>query len=147
MKARLITALCIIASAASARIGETPHELVARFGRPVSKTIDGPVFEKDGMRIKTSGYQGRCISITYQAKSALINDAQIQHFLSVNDLGGGWKKERINTAEPSYSAWNSSDGRYRAVYTGSSFSVSDHKLLQEKQRDQDAARASATAGF
>jgi hypothetical protein len=122
---RTLLYLLFLATAASARIGETPAELQARYGKPTGTTATRTTYEKAGIRITVAMWRGRCHLILFSpmlskedlakdpnALPRKFTDAEIGALLARNPADAKWEGDQGNylTADKKFTATASSTG-------------------------------------
>lgn len=120
MKALLTLVIAMLVVPVSARIGETPEQLVARYGKSKpSKDASELSFEKNGLVIFATLWDGVCHSIRFlsvkpgeEAGRQLTRD-EIQLLLTANSGGVEWFENKKNSwisVDAKRSAFIFSDG-------------------------------------
>ena len=122
MKSLLILSFTLLTSSAFARLGETEAEMIARFGKPLSRgehtiiaqgrsCVVGPSmqFRQDDWQIGTDLVDGRCVRIAY-AKRGDWTEEQIQLVLGSNSQGAKWSETSKPNTKKYTRSWKRSDG-------------------------------------
>ena len=120
MKTFLALFIAMLIVPASARIGETPEQLVVRYGKSKpGKDVTELTFEKNGLAIVATLWKGVCHSIRFlpvkpaeEAGRQLTRD-EIQLLLTVNSGGVEWFENKKNSwisVDAKLSAFIFSDG-------------------------------------
>lgn len=120
--------LAVTASSASARIGETRKQCVARYGKPVSVSDKGTLFVKGPMKIFVTFSDGKAESIWLQktdpdvpALAVPISKEEIETFLVANSQGFQW---RYNASLPDGDeVWITKDSELGALYSHATLSL------------------------
>jgi hypothetical protein len=99
--ALIITAVAVLfTAAASARIGETYDECVARYGalREKKGSLTNPqfIFEKDGITVGINFLSGKAGQLSY-SKSGYFLDSGVQKLLDVNSGESKWRFDPAET--------------------------------------------------
>ena len=126
---RLMLAVILIAFAslyqqASARIGETPEQCQARYGKPIAVDNDEGItsftFKKASIIIDVYFYNGKADTINFckvdsKGKRIALSENEVQYLLETNSGGIKWKEPKILTAIGD-KLWETEDGNFRANY-------------------------------
>lgn len=116
------------ASNASARIGETEKQCIARYGKPVKFLDKGTLFIKGQMKIFVTFSKGKAESIWLQKTdpdrptlAMPISKEEIDTFLIANSQGHQW---RYNTSLPDGDeVWITKDSELGALYSHATLSL------------------------
>jgi hypothetical protein len=120
--------LAATATNASARIGETEKQCIARYGKPVKVLEKGTLFIKGQMKIFVSFSDGKAESIWLQKTdpdrptlAMPISKEEIDSFLIANSQGHQW---RYNSSLPDGDeVWITKDSELGALYSHSTLSL------------------------
>jgi hypothetical protein len=120
--------LAVTASDASARIGETEKQCIARYGKPVKFLEKGTLFVKGQLKIFVTFSGGKAESIWLQKTdpdrptlAMPISKEEIDTFLIANSQGHQW---RYNTALPDGDeVWITKDSELGALYSHATLSL------------------------
>jgi hypothetical protein len=120
--------LAVTASNASARIGETQKQCIARYGKPVKFLEKGTLFVKGQLKIFVTFSGGKAESIWLQKTdpdrptlAMPISKEEIDTFLIANSQGYQW---RYNTALPDGDeVWITKDSELGALYSHATLSL------------------------
>lgn len=120
--------LAVSASSASARIGETRKQCVARYGKPSSVSEKGTLFVKGQMKIFVTFSDGKAESIWLQKTdpdvptlAVPISKEEIDKFLAANGQGHQW---RYNASLPDGDeVWITKDSELGALYSRATLSL------------------------
>lgn len=121
MKTLLALIIAIsLSSVAFARLGETPQQCIARYGKPATEQKDGKLaFIKEGMAIICSFFEGKCDVIAFKNFDAeeifptQMKDDVIEALKKANGGGSAWKKiARVSIDR----LWSTEDGEAFAQY-------------------------------
>lgn len=116
------------ASSATARIGETRKQCIARYGKPVSVSEKGTLFVKGQMKIFVTFSEGKAESIYLQKTdpdiptlAMPISKEEIDNFLAANSQGHQW---RYNASLPDGDqVWITKDSELGALYSLATLSL------------------------
>lgn len=146
--------LCLLSSAAFARIGETPQQCEARYGKP---TIMHPARDTERVRFSVGQilitcwfWEGKCCSIDYEIgkpsnvvypkdiTAERFELSQAQRFLKFNSAGGEWVHEQPEEyGKPFDGVYKTKDGKLQALvnFTGVTIETTDWHALNVKQAE------------
>ena len=151
MKRLVLLSLLLLfgaASTARARLGETPDQIVARFGNggPLAIIQNGPLkdlrqqnFQKQGFDIQVI-FTDISVGETYTAGGKLTED-QVQALLAANNEGHPWKEFQWNGNR----YWDRDDGA-KAQLINNQFAFKS-KLLVDKEERWKQAQLPDVNGF
>ncbi len=161
MKFLLLFLLC--ASPALARIGETPEQCEARYGKPARQLVqkeDVTVwYEKAGYEIMCVFFEGRCDMVDFSKleKSASgrplpLTASEVKVLLESNTAGKAWVQTGSN-AQKGYSAWKCDDlealsiERDKDCYLSISTRMHDLRMEKSTQSDEELNARKRLEGF
>ncbi|GEP46179.1 hypothetical protein [Brevifollis gellanilyticus] len=151
MKALLLLSVLIsLSSPALARIGETPEQCEARYGKPVKIKAENSVsYQKAGMRVDCEFIDGKCARIYFaklekdaQNAALPITSEEAKILMEANSDGTPWTKTG-ELVEEGFETWKS--GELEASHLKNAYSsLSINNLAYRKL--QDAKKADEEKG-
>lgn len=118
----LAASACLLATEASARLGDSEAELLKRFGDPIRRSghmisAQGKsyemgrrfIFKQDDWTITCIVVDGRCMKIQY-GKRGDWTEEQFQLVLSANSQGTAWTETSKASVAKMLRSWKRSDG-------------------------------------
>ncbi len=143
-------------SPATARLGETEHQLIERFGNVTArqqhkifaqgKFIDlGPrlSFREGDWRIACDLVDGKCVRITYSKPGDWTED-QVQLVLNNNAQGAKWSEITKPGAGKMLRDWKRSDGSHARWSRPQGFTLTWDAYEKAKARAEERARVEAS---
>ncbi len=148
-----VASFLIIASVASARIGETLEQCEARYGKG-SVGKDGEIsFTKAGFTIQATFYEGKvdAIGVFKIERDVLghpkeMSDTEVQTLLEANGGGKAWRKLNAVSMDKQ---WSNEDGSVMAFmkFTSNILIVSTRASLERGRAAMEAKEKSNLKGF
>ncbi|GEP46177.1 hypothetical protein [Brevifollis gellanilyticus] len=146
MKALLLLSVLIsLASPALARIGETPEQCEARYGKPVKIEEEGQAFRyrKAGFNVTCVFRNGACVHMAFshvadaQNEVAPMSESEITTLLTANGSGKTWVKDE-KASSPDSGVWTC--GELKASYAGyglNSLHINTKAFRDEKEAEKN----------
>jgi hypothetical protein len=111
-----------------ARIGETPQQCIARYGKPLQSSEKGMLFSRNGQKIFVTFSAGKADGIFLQKldpatpqRALPIPDREIEQFLQMNSLGATW---RLTSQLPDGDViWLTDNSQLSAMYSQTTCSI------------------------
>jgi hypothetical protein len=149
----ILTMLAMAAHSASARIGETLEQCIARYGQPVLPLKEGgpAIFVKSNVAICVTFYQGRADMLVFWKRNDTgqkgpLSDGEVSLLMNANAGGHSWQK--ADNGGSTISAWKTDDGKILAalVSPDRSLTISTMDALA-RQHAAGASAPKALTGF
>ena len=133
----LVLVLVQPVSSARARLGETPDQCNASYGKPVTSSKDDlkstgvARFEKNGFDIVTTYYKGKCVEILFKKLNGQrIETEEVNALLKANKEQSSWVYEAC--VKP-YTQVIRADGRALAMYNIDSLRLTNVAWIQTER--------------
>lgn len=149
---RLFALLLTVPLVASARLGETEAQLVARFGEPVMRSMHniiaqgkiiplGPrlYFREGDWSIDRDLVDSRCLRISYH-KPGDWTEEQIRTVLSANDQGSQWVEQSKSQIAKLQRNWRRTDSSTAEWGKGTGMTLTWVAYLTAKAKAEERAR-------
>ena len=157
MKSALLSLVFVLAvtATAQARLGETPDELVARYGQPLSEADQKAegikvasaaiVFQKGGFEIDVTVADGISVQEMFKklnGQPITLGEARI--LLNANSQGYGWEApEKIQDGK----IWVRDDGATAKVSDDGSLTIKSKELIVKESVAKKVEKAPTLDGF
>ena len=159
MKLLILSILAALACVASARIGETPEQLVKRYGPSTpGERKEELRFHKNGIYVTAILWKGRCHGISFSHKapyvsadsdektgmdSAPLTEIQIQQLMAVNSRSK-WARSKVY---PDRKMWITEDQENAATEDEDGLYINTREYMQYLSDQDEAEAAKKTKGF
>ena len=156
MKIALFTFVFIagVITTAHARLGDTPDQLAARYGQPLTEIdekaegtqipVSNYVFQKGGFEIKVTVSNGVSAEESYKKLNGdTFTDAEIRTLLGANSQGSEWEAPQPATGGKS---WARDDGSTAAL-NGKTFKVTSKDLIAAQTSAKKTEAQPSLDGF
>jgi hypothetical protein len=157
MRTEFLTLVFIVGvtATAQARLGETPDQLVARYGQPLSEVDQKPengkvaianvVFQKGGFEIDVAVNDGFSVQETFKKLNGQpLSLGEVQTLLNDNGLGNSWEP-------PVYiqqgKMWKRDDGAVGIVGADGALTLKTKELIAKESTARKDERAPTLEGF
>jgi len=147
------TIIMLTASAALARIGESPDECRARYGEPVDSKPGSAIYVKNGVIICAEFHAGKADLILYVKEktdalgtSAAFSDTEILTLLKSNAGGQEWQSLAAENLHPEWATKNGSI-KARLDTSKNQLMVATRACLDRKAKEKAEAEKSNLGGF
>jgi hypothetical protein len=157
MRTEFLTLLFIVGvtATAQARLGETPDQLVARYGQPLTEAdqkADGSkvamanvVFQKGGFEIDVSVNDGLSVQETFKKLNGQpLTIAEVRVLLNANGQGFGWEAP---AALPQGKVWKRDDGATATAGEDGSLTLKTRELIVKESVAKKEERTPNLDGF
>lgn len=142
----VILAVLFLSMPVFARLGETPAELVARYGKPIKSDSSGASFRKSGFTIQARLIDGKCEQILYVHQEGPMDADQIAVLLTANKGTSEWGKGMALNAD--YVLERKDKSAVACIIEESKvLSVQSAKWSEKKKRDEGLKKREAMKGF
>jgi hypothetical protein len=159
MRIALLTLVFIVsvtATPARARLGETPDQLVARYGQALSETdqkAEGDkvaesdvIFQKGGFQIEVTVSNGISVAESFKKiNGEPLTIAEVRTLLAANSEGHGWEAPQLVQGEKLWSRDDAATARLAG--DGTLLSIKSKELIVEQAVAKKLERQPSLDGF
>lgn len=148
MKIPALTLALLLPAAASARIGETPSELEARYGAAIDVQPNCLTYKKNGFLIIADLYSGKCYSIAF-SRDGGVSETHVETLRNANCGTQSWTelsssgKNFVNGA--AVRLYHSADGMYSCTVNGNMLLLQHRKAAEQAEALRAAAERAKEA--
>lgn len=158
MRIAILTLVLIVSltATAQARLGETPDQLVARYGQPLSETdqkADGDkvatseaIFQKGGYQIDVTLVNGVSVAESYKKLNGdVMSVGEVRTLLTANAQEHGWEAPRLVQGEKRWSRDDSATAKL--AQDGSLLTIKSRDLIIQQAVAKRLTRQPSLDGF
>jgi hypothetical protein len=142
MRIALLTLFFIVSvtATARARLGETPDQLVARYGQPLKETdqkgeggkipLAEVVFQKGGFEIDVTLVDGISVAESFKKiNGEALTTSEVRTLLAANSQGHEWAAPRVIKDEK---CWARDDSATASLAQDGSFTIKSRELIHKE---------------
>jgi hypothetical protein len=157
MRTEFLTLLFIlgVTATAQARLGETPDQLVARYGQPISEVdqkaegskvaLASVVFQKGGFEIDVSVADGFSVQETFKKLNGQpMTLGEVRTLLNANAQGFGWEAPQ---SIESGKIWSRDDGATATVGQDGTLTIKTKELINRETTAKKEEKTPNLDGF
>ena len=157
MRTEFLTLLFVatITATAHARLGETPDQLVTRYGQPLSEVdqkaengkvaMASVVFQKGGFEINVAVTEGVSVQETFKKLNGQpMTLGEVRTLLNSNGQGFGWEAPQNLTDEK---VWKRDDGATATVGPDGSLTIKTKELIVKETVAKKLENSPSLEGF
>jgi hypothetical protein len=157
MRTEFLTLVFIVGvtATAQARLGETPDQLVARYGQPLTEVDQKPegskvalanvVFQKGGFEIDVSVNDGVSVQETFKKLNGQpLTLGEVRTLLNANAQGYGWEAPAVM---PQGRVWKRDDGATATAAEDGSLTIKTREIIVKENTAKKEEQAPTLQGF
>ena len=157
MKTEFLTLLFIagVTATAQARLGETPDQLVARYGQPLTEVdqkaegtkvaLANVVFQKGGFEIDVSLSDGLSVQESFKKINGQpMTVAEVKTLLAANSQGYGWEAP---DEKPQGRVWKRDDGATATAASDGSLTIKTREIIVKETAAKKEEQSPSLQGF